>query len=51
MKVTEKQIHQLVEIVVDSLRISSDIAFSREDRKTLVQDILNQQSDELIEIN
>jgi hypothetical protein len=51
MKITEKQIHMLIDVVRESLKISNDLAFSREDRLALVQEIFNQQSEELRDIN
>lgn len=50
MIICEKQIMQLIQILVDSIPIigaSSPFNFSQEQRRKLADDILNQQSEEL----
>jgi hypothetical protein len=49
MKISNKQILMLYQIVLATCPIVSDIAFSQKDRIKLVEKILNQQDDELKE--
>lgn len=41
-----KQVLMLYEIVTASLPIANNLAFSREDRRKLVEEIMNQQDNE-----
>lgn len=50
MLLSNKQAWQLYLIVVDTLKIHGSIAFSVEDRQKLVDAIINQQSDEVVEL-
>lgn len=50
MRITEKQIWQLYQIAYESVRYNIPIAFSQEDRKELVESILNQQETDIKEI-
>lgn len=43
MKLTEKQAMMLYQIAIASMNIVNDLAFSQDDRKKLLNDILNQQ--------
>ncbi len=51
MKLSEKQAQMLFIILTDSIAIHAPIGFKREDRIKLSQDILNQQSNELKELD
>ncbi len=50
MIISAKQVMQLLLIAIDSLFISGPLGLNRDDRYTLVDAILNQQSDKLIEL-
>jgi len=55
MKITEKQLLMLYQIAVDSLKISdggySAFIFKQETRRLLVDKMVNQQSEELIDVD
>lgn len=48
MKITQKQLLMLFEIVVNSAQMVNPMAFSQEDRKKLVNEIINQQDNEIL---
>lgn len=50
MKITQKQLLMLYEIAMASCPIVNSMAFDQETRKKLVNEILNQQSSEIIEV-
>lgn len=50
MKITEKQLHMLFQIAVDSFLFDSHFKFLKKDRIALVEAILSQQSEEIKEI-
>jgi len=47
MKVSQKQILMLYQIVLESCAIVNSLGFSQEDRQNLVNEILNQQDKEI----
>lgn len=47
MRVSDKQVLQMYEILVASLGIVNSMAFSREDRRKLAETILNQQDEKI----
>ena len=51
MKLSEFQAQNLFLIARESLRISNDFPMPFEQRKTLVEDIINQQSRKLVELD
>jgi len=50
MIISNKQVVQLYLIAIDSLKIAGDMAFTQDDRNILVNDIINQQSDKLVDL-
>lgn len=51
MKITEKQLLMLIDIAKEStLSVGSRGGYRQEDRIRLVNDIINQQSDEIIDV-
>jgi hypothetical protein len=51
MKITKKQIMMLYQLAVATLSILSPLAFTKEERQKLVDEILNQQDESLIDID
>jgi hypothetical protein len=54
MKITPKQLQVLLQTTIDSLKISYGeyrvFTFNNEQRRRIVSDIINQQSEELIDV-
>lgn len=50
MKISQKQLVMLYEIAVATLPIVGPLAFDREERRKLVEEIVNQQDRKLVEV-